>query len=174
MLTVEEATRRVAATVRLLPPEFLGLSLAAGRILREDLLADRDFPPFNRVAMDGIALAFAAIEAGQTEFLVERTQFAGQAPQPLENPQAAIEIMTGASLPEGTDTVVRYEDLAFRTDEATGQRFVLVQALPPRAGHNVHAQAADRSQGDLLLPVGIRLARPRWRRQPPLVPPRLP
>jgi len=157
MLTVEEATRRVAATVRLLPPEFLGLALAAGRILREDLRADRDFPPFNRVAMDGIALAFAAIENGQTEFLVEHTQFAGQAPQPLQNPQAAVEIMTGASLPEGADTVVRYEDVSFRTDAATGQRIATVQVRPPRAGHNIHSQAADRSQGDLLLPIGTRL-----------------
>jgi molybdopterin molybdotransferase len=88
---------------------------------------------------------------------VERTQFAGQAPQPLQNPQAAIEIMTGASLPAGTDTVVRYEDLAFRTDETTGQCFVLVRVSPPHAGHHVHAQAADRSQGDLLLPIGTRL-----------------
>ncbi|HEX8424976.1 molybdopterin molybdotransferase MoeA [Hymenobacter sp.] len=157
MLSVEEATRRVAATIRPLPPEFLALPLAAGRILREDLHADRDFPPFNRVAMDGIAVRFAAFETGLTEFRIERTQFAGQVPTPLLDPHAATEIMTGAMLPEGTDTVIRYEDLTFRTDEATGHRFATVQALPPQAGHNVHPRAADRHQGDLLLPAGTHL-----------------
>ena len=154
MISAEQATRLIAATIRPLPIELLALPLAAGRVLREDLRADRDFPPFNRVAMDGIVVPFAALEAGQTEFLVERTQFAGQPPEPLQNPQAAIEIMTGAALPEGADTSIRYEDLTFRTDEATGQRYAQVRALPPRAGHNIHARAADRRQGDLLLPAG--------------------
>ncbi len=157
MISVEEATRRVAATIRPLSIELLALPLAAGRVLREDLHADRDFPPFNRVAMDGIAVNFAAIEAGQTAFPIAHTQFAGQPPQPLPDAQAAVEIMTGASLPEGTDTVIRYEDLVFRIDEATGQRVAEVQALPPRASHNVHLRAADRRQHDLLVPAGTRL-----------------
>ncbi|UOQ78925.1 hypothetical protein MUN84_10600 [Hymenobacter sp. 5516J-16] len=129
MLSVEEATRLVTATVRSLSVEYLSLPLAAGRVLREDLCADRDFPPFNRVAMDGIALRFAALEAGQTEFRIDSTQFAGQPPQPLHDPQAAVEIMTGAALPVGVDTVIRYEDLTFRTD-AAGQRYATVQAHP--------------------------------------------
>ncbi|MBX0291657.1 molybdopterin molybdotransferase MoeA [Hymenobacter sp. HSC-4F20] len=156
MISVEEATRLVATTIRPLSVEYLSLPLAAGRILREDLRADRDFPPFNRVAMDGIALRFEALESGQTEFLIESTQFAGQLPTPLQNPEAAVEIMTGAALPEGVDTVIRYEDLAFRTEEA-GRRYATVQALPPRRGHNVHARAADRRQDDLLVPAGTRL-----------------
>ncbi|GAB2773806.1 molybdopterin molybdotransferase [Hymenobacter luteus] len=156
MLSVEDATRLVAATIRPLPVEYLSLPLAAGRILREDLRADRDFPPFNRVAMDGIALRFAAVEAGQTEFRIESTQFAGQPPTPLLDPEAAVEIMTGAALPKGVDTVIRYEDLTFRTD-AAGQRYATVQAYPPRQGYNVHARAADRRQGDLLVPAGTRL-----------------
>lgn len=157
MLSVEEATRLVVATVCPLPAEFLPLTQVAGRILRQDLRADRDFPPFDRVAMDGIALRFAALEAGQTEFVIEQTQFAGQAPAPLQNPAAAVEIMTGASLPAGVDTVIRYEDLTFRTDEASGLRLATVQVPAPLRGHNVHACAADRRQGDLLLPAGTRL-----------------
>ncbi|UYZ62439.1 molybdopterin molybdotransferase MoeA [Hymenobacter weizhouensis] len=157
-ISVEEATCLVAATARPLGVEYLALPLAADRVLREDLRADRDFPPFNRVAMDGIALRYEALVAGQTEFAVERTQFAGQVPAPLQDDSAAVEIMTGASLPEGTDTVIRYEDLTWRTDEATGRRLATVQALPPRPGHNVHARAADRRRGDLLLSAGTLLA----------------
>ncbi|WP_019948205.1 molybdopterin molybdotransferase MoeA [Hymenobacter aerophilus] len=156
MISVAEATRLVAATTRPLGTELLNLPLAAGRILREDLRADRDFPPFNRVAMDGVALRYDALAAGQREFFVEATQFAGQPPVATPDPAAAVEIMTGAVLPAGLDTVIRYEDLTFRTD-AAGHRHATVQALPPRAGHNVHTRAADRRQGDLLLPAGTRL-----------------
>ncbi|QIX61324.1 molybdopterin molybdotransferase MoeA [Hymenobacter sp. BT18] len=156
MISVEEATRLVQSTVQLLPPERVELAQAAGRILREDLYADRDFPPFNRVAMDGIALRFAALAAGQREFRIADVQFAGQPPAEVGDPGAALEIMTGAMLPASLDTVIRYEDVAFRTDEA-GQRWATVQVAAPKPGHNIHAQAADRRQGDLLLPSGTLL-----------------
>lgn len=155
MISVAEAECLVLATARPLPFESVPLLAATGRVLRQDLTADRDFPPFNRVAMDGIAVAFEAVSGGQIEFSIETTQFAGEPPQPLQNPRAAVEIMTGAVLPPGTDTVIRYEDLSFQ--EVNGQRVATVQALPERAGHNVHARAADRRQGDLLVPAGTRL-----------------
>ncbi|WP_303309846.1 molybdopterin molybdotransferase MoeA [Hymenobacter sp. BT730] len=156
MLTVDEATRRVWATVRPLPSETIPLPEALGRVLRKPQYADRDFPPFDRVAMDGIAVAFAAIAAGQTTFPIERTQLAGQPPLPLQQPHAAIEIMTGAALPPGTDTVVRYEDLILN-EPIDGPRAAKLQVLPPAAGHNIHPRAADRHQGDLLLPIGTLL-----------------
>jgi len=156
MLSVEEATRRVLATARPLPPETVPFTAALGRVLRQDITADRDFPPFNRVAMDGIALAYGAVAGGQLRFEIEKTQFAGQPPAPLTNPSAAIEIMTGAALPPGTDAVVRYEDILIEEDEAGG-RTAIVQVPPTAAGHNVHRQASDRQQGDLLLPAGTLL-----------------
>jgi molybdopterin molybdotransferase len=156
MLTVDEATRRVLATVHPLPAENVPLPEALGRVLREPLYADRDFPPFNRVAMDGIAVAFAAVAAGQLTFPIERTQLAGQPPLPFQQPGAAIEIMTGAALPPGTDTVVRYEDLTL-TESTNGTRTATLQVPPPAPGHNIHPRAADRHQGDLLLPAGTRL-----------------
>lgn len=156
MISVEEATRRVLATARPLPAETVPLPAAVGRVLLEPLYADRDFPPFHRVAMDGIALAFEAVAAGQTTFPIAATQLAGMVPQPLADSQTAVEIMTGAVLPPGTDTVVRYEDLQFH--EVNGQRVAALQVAPPAAGHNIHHQAADRRQGDLLLPAGVRLS----------------
>jgi molybdopterin molybdotransferase len=156
MISVDEAMSRVMATAQPLPPETVPLPQAVGRILREHLYADRDFPPFHRVAMDGIALAFEAVAAGQTIFPIAATQLAGMPPQPLTTTQAAVEIMTGAVLPPGADTVVRYEDLLFH--EVNGQRVAALQVPPPAAGHNVHHQAADRQAGDLLLPVGVRLS----------------
>ncbi|MFC7667232.1 hypothetical protein ACFQT0_07220 [Hymenobacter humi] len=152
MLTVAEAFARVLATARPLPTETVPLPRAAGRILAENLVADRDFPPFNRVAMDGIAVVHAAWAAGQTEFEIEHTQYAGAPPQPLQNPHAAVEVMTGAVLPPGTDVVVRYEDILLADNRAT------IQIPPPSApGVNIHGQAADRRRGDVLLKPGTRL-----------------
>ena len=157
MLSVDEAYHQVLATARPLPAETVPLLAATGRVLRQAVVADRDFPPYDRVTMDGIALRYAALAAGQTEFALERTQLAGAPPTPLASPQAAIEIMTGAALPPGTDTVVRYEDLTLGGDEATGRQ-ATVRVPPPRQGHNVHTRATDQAAGAALLAPGRRLA----------------
>lgn len=154
MLSVADAYRQVLATARPLPPETVPLLAATGRVLRQAVVADRDFPPYDRVTMDGIALRFAALEVGQLTFAIERTQLAGAPPEPLANPLAASEIMTGAALPPGTDTVIRYEDLTFSEGPV---RQATVDVLPPRRGHNVHARATDQLAGTPLLPPGRRL-----------------
>ena len=152
MISPAEATTRVLATAHPLPSETIALPHAAGRILAEPLTADRDFPPFNRVAMDGIAVSFAAWAGGQTEFEIEHTQYAGEPARPLPDPQQAVEVMTGAVLPPGADVVVRYEDLLLHDNRAT------IQIPPPNApGVNIHRQAADRRAGDVLLLPGARL-----------------
>jgi len=151
VLSVADAYRYVLATARLLPTETVPLAAAVGRVLRQAVAADRDFPPYNRVTMDGIALAYSSLAAGRTTFAIERTQLAGAEPTPLHNPEAAIEIMTGAALPPGTDTVIRYEDLDF-SDEPS--RRATVRVAPPRAGHNVHAQGSDQPAGAPLLAPG--------------------
>ncbi|MBD2723017.1 molybdopterin molybdotransferase MoeA [Hymenobacter armeniacus] len=152
MLTPAEATARVLATARPLPTETVALPHAAGRILAETLTADRDFPPFNRVAMDGIAVAHAAWAGGQTEFEIQHAQYAGAPPRPLLSPRQAVEVMTGAVLPTGADVVVRYEDILLHDNRAT------VQIPPPEApGVNIHHQAADRRAGEALLLPGTRL-----------------
>lgn len=152
MLSVAEAFARVLATARPLPPETIALPQAAGRILAETLTADRDFPPFNRVAMDGIAVAHATWAGGQTEFEIQHAQYAGAPPRPLLDPQQAVEVMTGAVLPVGTDVVIRYEDILLADDCAA------IQIAPPTApGVNIHHQAADRHAGDVLLAPGTRL-----------------
>ncbi|GAA3979334.1 molybdopterin molybdotransferase MoeA [Hymenobacter antarcticus] len=152
MLTVAEAVARVLATARPLAPETVALPHANGRVLAETLVADRDFPPFNRVAMDGIAVVHAAWAGGQTEFAIEHTQYAGAPAQALQNPHNAIEVMTGAVLPPGTDAVIRYEDILLADNRAT------IQIPSPEApGVNIHRQAADRRRGDALLRPGTRL-----------------
>ena len=67
-------------------------------------MAKRDQPPFDRVAMDGIALDSAAARDGQRTFDIEAVQAAGDPPLTLGERTGCIEAMTGAMLPGGCDS----------------------------------------------------------------------
>ena len=140
-------------SLALFPVEDCPLSAAHGRVLRAELRADRDLPPYDRVTMDGYALRFAALNAGQRQFRIEATQAAGMRPFRLgPADDACIEVSTGAVLPEGADCVVPYEDT-----ELDG---VLVR-LPPgiawRSGQAVHRRGSDHQAGDVIVRAGARI-----------------
>jgi molybdopterin molybdotransferase len=124
---------------------------ATGRILAEDVYADRDFPPFNRVAMDGICIRFEDFNSGARDFSIVGIQPAGSPQLDLPNGFNAFEVMTGASLPYNSDTVIRYEDIKVDEDKAT------IQIEDIRMGQNVHNKGLDRKQNDLLLRKGTEL-----------------
>ncbi|MFB0907826.1 MAG: molybdopterin molybdotransferase MoeA, partial [Spirosomataceae bacterium] len=121
--------------------------------LAESLLADRDFPPFDRVTMDGIAINFQPLSGGQQAFTIEATQTAGEPQLTLQNQSNCIEVMTGASLPIGTDTVIRYEDLKIENGLATINAKI-------RAKQNVHRKGEDHSKNGLLIPENTVLRSP--------------
>ena len=119
-----------------------------GAYLAEDLCADREFPPFDRVTMDGIAIAYDRFEQGQREFPVESVAAAGSPQKTLQNGINCIEVMTGAILPEGVDTVIRYEDLAIRDGIA------LVRLEQLNAQQNVHFKGMDMEKGAVIVSKG--------------------
>lgn len=131
--------------------EKVSLDQVAGRILRQTVLADRDQPPFNRVAMDGICIDYAAYAAGQRFFPVAWLQAAGQSPRPLTDASQCIEIMTGAALPAGATTVIRYEDL-----RAENGGFHLPEGI--RDSNNIHYQGKDLLEGAVLASPGRRIS----------------
>ncbi|SOD79878.1 molybdopterin molybdotransferase MoeA [Spirosoma fluviale] len=154
MISVADAFAITQQHLLTLPVETVPLPLANGRVLREAVRADRDFPPFDRVAMDGIAIRFADYSAGQRTFTVAGIQRAGQPQLTLTEANCCLEIMTGAMLSLGADTVVRYEDVTI----ADGQATITIDDVQP--GQHVHPQATDRRAGDELLSVGMRLGPP--------------
>jgi len=152
MLSVAEAEAQILEAVGVLPAEDCPLGQAHGRVLRQPLAADRDLPPFDRVALDGYALRFAAWREGARRFRVAGVQAAGTIPQTVGGDEDCIEVMTGAVLPDGADTVVPYED-AERADA-----FVEIGAevrLEP--GQAVHRRGSDRKAGAVIVPPGARL-----------------
>lgn len=134
------------------PIEIRKLEDSKGAYLAEDLVADRDFPPFDRVTMDGIAIAFDRFEEGQREYVIESTAPAGAPQKSLQNPKKCIEVMTGAIMPKGVDTVIRYEDLNISDGK------VIIQLDVLQRKQNLHFQGIDISKQKTIVPKGIRLS----------------
>lgn len=133
------------------PSELVPLEEAIGSVLAEPLAADRDFPPFTRVSMDGIAIAYERFAAGQRSFPIAGLQAAGDPQKKLEDPAACLEVMTGAVLPDGTDTVIRYEDLDIENAQAT------IRLDELRRGQNAHPKGKDRKAGEQIIAPGTRI-----------------
>lgn len=152
MVAIEEAFR-IIQTVSIQPSVVdVDLSLFMGRILAESIHADRDFPPFDRVAMDGIAIQSTAFHESGQDFFIEGVQAAGATPLALSNTAHCIEVMTGSVLPTNTDVVIRYEDLEI----SGGKAHILLEKVTK--GSNIHRQGSDAKQGDLLLKPGQRIS----------------
>jgi molybdopterin molybdotransferase len=154
MLTPSEATAVIDAALAPLAAETCELGAAAGRVLREDLVAERDQPPFDRIAMDGIALAHAAWHAGRREFRITGTAAAGRQPPDLSDPTACVEVMTGAMRPSGADCVVPVELYTVRD----GVACLGDEPVAPVA--HIHARGIDSRAGDPVLAAGTRLRGP--------------
>lgn len=153
MMTPAEAEKRIQGHLPPAPREDCSLAAAHGRVLREDVQADRDLPPFDRVTMDGFAVRASALAAGVRVFRIEGTQGAGMRPLKLDQgADACVEVMTGAMLPEGADTVVPFEQT---TRNGTIMSVAINTEVP--AGFAVHRRGSDHRAGERLLRAGTRL-----------------
>jgi molybdopterin molybdotransferase len=124
-------------------------------VLRADIRADRDLPPFDRVTMDGYAVRAAAVAAGTRTFTVEGVQAAGMRAFKLgAGADACLEIMTGAVLPDGADCIVPYEDT--KRDGAT---MTIVDAAVKQliAGAAIHRRGSDHPANEVIVRAGTRL-----------------
>jgi len=151
MISVEEATQIIFQTIKDFGTESVALDDAIGRVLREDLHADRDFPPYDRVTMDGIAIRHISFEAHK-KFPIQGVAAAGAPTMTLDNPDHCLEVMTGSILPNGTDSVIRYEDLTIRDGYAQ------INLEQIKRGQNVHNKGEDRSAGSLVVKSGVQLS----------------
>ena len=152
MISAKEATDIIAANSKGWGTECIDIKTCSGRVLMEDILADRDFPPFHRVTMDGIAIRSEDFQKGCREFEIEEMQQAGAQQKALNRPNCAHEIMTGAVLSKGADAVIRYEDLGLR--ERNGKKYARVNIREVLAWKNVHLKGSDKQSGAVLLKAG--------------------
>ncbi len=127
----------------------VGLEEVGNLSLAEAIVSDRTYPPYHRVTMDGIAVAWSAYSSGQRVFAIEGLAAAGMPPVALSDPCACWEVMTGAVLPEGADLVIPYEDV-----QIVGGQARVIRETPRRSLDCVHQKGSDCSAGQEILPAG--------------------
>jgi molybdopterin molybdotransferase len=155
MITVAEADKLISERMKKFVAVYSPISDVQGKILQEDICADRDAPPFHRVAMDGIAIDFSAWQSGQREFHIERIQKAGEAPHILIDNKSCLEVMTGAVLPIGTNCVIKVEDI-----KVENKRAIINDGLALTLMQNIHQMASDHKEGTVLVKSGDMLLGP--------------
>ena len=107
MISTTEATRIIADNAVKFQKKKVPLLECSAKMVAENSYADRDFPPYERVTMDGIAIKASSWTKGVRNYEIERLQPAGSIRTKLQGDDNAIEIMTGAILPENTDAVIQ-------------------------------------------------------------------
>jgi molybdopterin molybdotransferase len=138
-----------AARVRVTGAEKVGLLASAGRVLAEEVRAERDQPPFDRATRDGFAVLAEEWTSGRRLRVVGLVRageaWAGKALSSGE----AVEIMTGAVVPAGADAVAMVEHAELGEGmvwAAAGRRL--------RAEENIVRRASEARSGEALLTAG--------------------
>ena len=127
--------------------ETVSLEEGLGRVLAEDVFADRDVPPFSRSTMDGFACRQRDLPG---PLMVLETIEAGSLPAHNVGKGQCSKIMTGAVLPEGADCVIMKEYVEIGPDER-------IRFTASETDRNIHPRGQDLKAGDLLLQKGTRL-----------------
>ncbi|MCY2995198.1 MAG: molybdopterin molybdotransferase MoeA [Planctomycetota bacterium] len=144
MISPDEALKLVWEHALPRSPQMLPLSEACGLQLAEELRADRDYPPFPRAVMDGYAVRLA--DAGRTVEVVAEVAAGRTADMPVADGNA-VEIMTGAPCPPGTQAVVPKEQV-----QRSGNRVALPTPLP--LGQHIAPQGSECRAGAVVLQAG--------------------
>ena len=147
----EEARRQVIDAVQKSSvrrtTETVPLMQAHGRICAADITADRDYPALARSLRDGFAIHSSDAPGSLT--IAGEVRAGDTESSPLPN-QHALEIMTGAPVPEGADAVVMVEHV-----ERDGTTVRIAQSARP--GQFINVKAAEAQKGAVLVPAGTRL-----------------
>ena len=149
-MTPHEALSIILESIPTAPSEAVNLANASGRILAEPIFADRPFPAFDRVMMDGVALNSKTLADGQRTFSIVDLARAGDPAKRLENAAACMRVNTGAVLPEGCDQVVPIEQVVEDSDES----ITLDASGTANAYEFVHRAGSDFDEGAALISPG--------------------
>lgn len=147
LLTPSQADKIIQETTPTLPSETIPFQEALARTLRAPLSADRPFPPFDRVTMDGIACRMSDLPLAP--LTIQGLHPAGSpAPEALKRGHCW-QIMTGAVLPPDCDTLIPVEELIL-----SGNSVTLSSQCHPTAGQHIHREGSDCPTGATLLAAG--------------------
>jgi len=148
MLSVTDAKELILKYARSFGVEQVHIAYLDGRVLAENIVADRDYPPFNRSAMDGYAINFTDFEAGTRDFEIVEEIYAGSESKKQIKKGQCYKIMTGAAVPPAANAVIRVED---SVQNETKVHFEWVQV---KKNQNIAQQGEDYLNGQLVLEAG--------------------
>ena len=157
MISVEEALEKILSHVNILKEEPVPILDTLGQVLAEDISSGIDIPPLDNAAMDGYAIQAGDTASANREspayLHVIDTVIAGAISEREVRPGTAIRIMTGAPVPKGADSVVRFEDTdeARREKSANNEIGILCKT---KTGLNIRRAGEDVTRGSLVLKKG--------------------
>ncbi len=152
MIPVEQALEIILSNIEPMGSEKVPLLDGLGRVIAEDIVAERPIPPWDNSAMDGYAVRAEDVRGASPERPVRLRVLedlpAGRMPSQRVGPGEAIRIMTGAPIPEGADAVVKVEDTRLE-----GGGGVAVLAPVPK-GEDIRSAGEDVRDGEFIIPRG--------------------
>lgn len=150
MKSFGEATALISSLAKPFPQEYISLEDTDGRILAENIFADRNYPPFNRAAMDGFALMYSDWQQGIRNYKIAEVIYAGRSAGKSLTSGYCYKIMTGAATPASANVIIRREDAVEQPAEVT----LTGDAL--RLFQNIAKEGEDAKAGDQLLEAPLR------------------
>ncbi|MFH0760506.1 MAG: gephyrin-like molybdotransferase Glp [Bacteroidota bacterium] len=143
MITFEQALEIVLNQAVVNTTEFIFFQDAPGRVLASAIVCDRDIPPFDKSAMDGYACKRSDLD---TPLKIVEVIRAGIPPVKTIGPGECSQIMTGAILPDGADTVVKVEEVE-KVEE-------FIRFIGEKTSANICFRGEDMKAGNLVLEAG--------------------
>lgn len=153
-IALEEALELLQEYAGTVGVEEVPIIDALGRVTAEDIVAGFPLPPFDRSPLDGYALRAADISGASVEnpvaLRVTQTVYAGDVPAKPLIPGETAAVTTGAPLPDGSDAVIRFEDIRREGD-------TILVSSPLRAGENFISRGEDVAEGEKILSKGVNI-----------------
>ncbi len=146
---ISKAIHDLARRLSSVETELLPVESVSGRILGEDLRADRDSPASDVSAMDGYAVRYSDLAASNALAVLGESVAGKPAPEAIGAAQA-MKVFTGASIPSGADTVIERE---LANEELGSVKFNLAN-IDLKIGRSIRKQGENIIAGDIVLPQG--------------------
>jgi len=150
-LSVINAQQRILECVHKLDIESADLARSIGRVLADDVRANRDLPPYDVSAMDGYAVRSADLAKIPEVLEIIEDIKAGDLPRRTVQAGQCARIMTGAPVPQGADAVIRVEDTLALPDN-----LVQINAAV-KSGNDIRLQGEGMRNGDVVLTAGTEI-----------------
>lgn len=160
MLLVTEAQKQILDSFSKLPSEIIKIEHSLNRVLAEAIIADQASPSFDNSSMDGIAVIAADVKNAAPEHPIRLSIIgtipAGEYPEQIVQSGQAMQIMTGAPLPEGANCVIQVEHTNLDFSKPITADHVLV-FHPGDQGNNIRRRGEFYEKDDVLISAGKKI-----------------